>query len=242
MGLDLVLAIIILMAAIRGWLQGFVHQTVRIAGVIACVYLADPVRDYLKPHVVSYLSAIPPELLDRLLWWISAAATYAVMVGLATLVIKITRRPEIPGLQRTNRNDQFAGFLLGAVKGLLIAAFMTAGIERYARDRIQSVAWAEEQAKSSLALKWSVQYQPVPKLWSSQPVRHFVNHVTRMGIQPPSEGSRVQPGEDAAVRPPVQTASRPAASEVRKSRVPGEVAKAVEEINAKLDEAKRSPN
>ena len=59
MGLDLALGVIILMAAVRGWLQGFVSQAVRIAGLIACVYLAEPVRDYAKPHVVPYLPYDP---------------------------------------------------------------------------------------------------------------------------------------------------------------------------------------
>ncbi len=44
MGLDLALSAIIVLAAIRGWMQGFVSQTVRIGSLIACVYLADLVR------------------------------------------------------------------------------------------------------------------------------------------------------------------------------------------------------
>ena len=130
MGLDLTLGLILLIAAFRGWFQGFVSQAVRIGGLVACVYLAEPVRDYAKPHILPYLPTIQPELVDRLLWWVSAAASYVVLVGVATLVIKMTRRPEIPGMPERGRNDQFAGFLLGAAKGLLVAAFATAGIEK----------------------------------------------------------------------------------------------------------------
>ena len=152
MGLDLALGVIILIAAFRGWFQGFVSQAVRIASVIACVYLADQVRDYAKPYVVPYLSTIQPDLVDRLLWWVSAVATYIVLVGVAMLVIKMTRRPEIPGISRSGRNDQFAGFLLGSAKGLLIAAFLAAGILKYGSEPIETVSWAQEQVKASWAL------------------------------------------------------------------------------------------
>ena len=52
MGLDVALGIVILIAAIRGWLQGFVYQAVRLGGMIACVYLAAPVRDQAKPYIL----------------------------------------------------------------------------------------------------------------------------------------------------------------------------------------------
>jgi uncharacterized membrane protein required for colicin V production len=210
MGLDLTLGVIILIAAFRGWFQGFVSQAVRLGGVIACVYLAEPVRDYAKPHVLPYLPSIQPELVDRLLWWVSAAVTYVVLVGAVSLVIKMTRRPEIPGISQSGRNDQFAGFLLGTAKGVLIAAFATAGIQKYALEQIKTVAWAEEQVKTSWALQWSEAYQPVPKIWSSPPVRHFVNYVERMGLRKPGEPSQVPAGEeDEGEAPPVRTAGRP---------------------------------
>jgi uncharacterized membrane protein required for colicin V production len=209
MGLDLTLGVIILIAAFRGWFQGFVSQAVRIAGLVACVYLAEPVRDYAKPHVLSYLPAIQPELVDRLLWWVSAAVSYVVLVGVASLVIKMTRRPEIPGISQSGRNDQFAGFLLGAAKGLLITAFATAGIQKYAMEPIKTVTWAEEQVKTSLALQWSEAYQPVPRIWSSRPVRHFVNYVERMGLRKPGEPSQTPAaGDDDGDDPPVRTAGR----------------------------------
>jgi uncharacterized membrane protein required for colicin V production len=265
MGLDVALGILVLIAAIRGWLQGFVHQAVRIAGLIACMYLADPVRDNAKPHVLPYLPTIQPELVDRLLWWVSAAVSYAVLVGVTTLVIKMTRRPEIPGLDRSSRNDQFAGFLLGAGKGVLIAAFMTAGIQKYALNQITTINWAAEQVKSSWALRWNEQYQPAAKIWSSTPVRHFVNHIQRMGLQNPAESVPSEPGEKVAERPVVETASRPAGladarsqqATVARPSSPAispsrtlpkseildlEVEKAVEEIKARLDATAQRPN
>ena len=125
----------------------------------------------------------------------------------------MTRRPEIPGIAQSGRNDQFAGFLLGAAKGLLIAAFVTAGIQKYAMEPIKTVTWAEEQVKTSWALQWSEAYQPVPRIWSSRPVRHFVNHIERMGLRKPGERSQSPAGEeDDGEGPPVRTASRPSRS------------------------------
>jgi len=254
MGLDLALGVIILVAAFRGWLQGFVSQAVRIAGLIACVYLAEPVRDYAKPYVLPYLPTIQPELVDRLLWWVSAVVTYVVLVGFVTLVIKMTKRPEIPGIRESGRNDQFAGFLLGAAKGLLAVAFVTAGIQKYALNHLNVMPWAKEQVKTSWALQCNEQYQPVSRIWSSSPVRHYISQIQRMGIQNPAEPSQSPPGDQATDSPPVQTASRPPRLEVpgadrdapeRSSSSPSsssrqaqpldeEVEKAVEEIKNEL--------
>jgi uncharacterized membrane protein required for colicin V production len=209
MGLDIALGILILIAAIRGWIQGFVHQAIRIAGLIACIYLADRVRDQAKPFVLPYLPTIQPDLVDRLLWWVSAAVGYALLVGVGSLVIRMTRRPDIPGLPPSGRNDQFAGFLLGAAKGALIAAFLAAGIEKYALKQITTIAWAEEQAKSSLALRWNQEYQPAAKVWSSTPVRNLVGHIQRMGLQNPSE-PRTEPVAGLSDQRLAQTGQRQA--------------------------------
>jgi uncharacterized membrane protein required for colicin V production len=222
MGLDLALGAVILINAFRGWFRGFVRQAIRIGGLIACVYLADPVRDYAKPRILPYLPTIQPELVDRLLWWVSAVVTYVVLVGVVSLIVSMNQRTEVPGLPQVSRNDQFAGFLFGLLKGMVIAVFVTAGVQAYALSHIQNVAWASEQAKSSWALKWNEQYQPVAKIWNSQPVRHFVNHVRRMGLQDPAEFS--QPAGDNKQRdadsPPVQTANRTPDIEIDGSRRP----------------------
>jgi uncharacterized membrane protein required for colicin V production len=218
MGLDVALGVVILISAFRGWFRGFISQAVRIGGLIACVYLADPVRDYAKPRILPYLPSIPPDLVDRVLWWVSAALTYVVLVGVATLVIKMTRRPEIPGLPEASRNDQFGGLLVGLVKGAIIATFLTAGIQKFALTHIQSISWAEDQAKNSLALKWNEQYQPVVRIWRSQPVSHFVNHIQRMGLQNPVEAvARPDDESQTAAGPPLQTASRTPTQEVERS-------------------------
>ena len=91
MGLDLVLGLIILIAAIRGWFKGFTSQAVRIGGFIACFYLADPVREQARPYVLAKLPTIDPALLDRILWWTCAVVSYIVLVGFSTLAIQLMR-------------------------------------------------------------------------------------------------------------------------------------------------------
>jgi uncharacterized membrane protein required for colicin V production len=207
MGLDLALGVIILIAAFRGWFQGFVSQAVRLSSLVVAVYLAAHVRNYAKPYVSPYLSSIQPDLVDRLLWWVSAVATFLVLAGVAMLVIKMTKRPEIPGISQKGRNDQFAGFLLGALKGLLVAVFVVAGIQNYAMDQVKNVSWAAEQVNASRALKWNEAYTPARKIWASRPVRHFVGYVHRMGVEQPGAPSESEDLDDEDV---VRTASRPA--------------------------------
>ena len=145
---------------------------------------------------------------DRILWWVSAVVTWLVLEGVARLIVKMTRRPEIPGISQSGRNDQFAGFFLGAAKGLLIAAFLAAGIQNYALEQMKNVSWAEDQAKASWALKWNETYQPARKIWASQPVRHFVKHIQRMGLPPADDASETRGDEQLEDESVLRTASR----------------------------------
>lgn len=208
MGLDLALGAIILLAAVRGWMQGFVSQAVKLASLVASVYLADPVRNRAKPYVLPYLTSIQPELVDRILWWVAAVVTHVVLVGFVSLIIKMSKRPEVPGMPPSARNDQFAGFLLGGAKGLLVVTFAAAGLQKYAADQVKTVAWAGEQMKASWALKWNDEYQPAVRIWESRPVRHFVSHIRRMGLQNPGDRSQPPGSQDAAGDPAVRTARR----------------------------------
>src|SRR3954463_9792995 len=185
MGLDLALGAIVLLSAIRGWLKGFLLQAIRLSGLVACVYVADPVRNLVKPYVGPHLPSIRPELMDRLLWWSSAALSYVLMVGVATLIVKLMRRQAF-GESEPRRNDQFAGFVMGAAKGMVAAMFLASGVEKYALERVQGIAWAEEQGRTSKALKWNATYRPAAKIWESTPVKHFVEHVQRRGLTSPS--------------------------------------------------------
>lgn len=182
MGLDLTLGGLVLIMGIRGWLKGFVLQAIRLGGLVACVYLADPVRDLAKPRVIGHLASIHPQLVDRLLWWCSAVLSYVVLVGIASLIIKLSRRKPL-GEPEPYRNDQFGGFLLGLGKGVFFVALAAAAIEKYGLDRVRAIPWADEQARASFALRLTEKYQPVPKVWATSPVQHFVGHIQRMGIK-----------------------------------------------------------
>ena len=190
MGLDLALGGIVLVAALRGWLKGFVGQAVRIGGFIACFYLADPVREQVRPYVIGKLPAIDAGLLDRLLWWVAAVISYIVLVGLANLAIQLTRSPlACQGAgDWDGREDQFGGMLVGIAKGLLVATFLAAAVEKYGADIGQKIPWAGRQTTGSYALKWTAEYRPAPRIWAAPPVRSFVQHIQRNGLRSSDEG------------------------------------------------------
>ena len=72
--------------------------------------------------------------------------------------------------------------LLGAAKGLLLVAFLAAGVEKYGADIGHSIPWAERQTTGSYALKWTAQYHPATRIWTAPPVRNFVEHIHRNGL------------------------------------------------------------
>jgi uncharacterized membrane protein required for colicin V production len=249
MGLDLALGGLVLLMGIRGWLKGFVFQTIRLSGLVSCVYLADPIRDLAKPRVIGYLPTLHPKLVDQIVWVSSAVVAYVVLVGIASLIVKFSRRKHL-GDPLPYRNDQFAGFFLGSVKGLalaaLVAAGVAAGLQKYAVDRLKTVPWAEQQARTSVALRWTDRYQPVPKVWAMPPVQHFVNRIQRMGLRNPAAPSAEAP--PAASVPPAEAPPVATANQLPKMALPPgdrsvfdttdlnpELAKAVEEVFRKIE-------
>lgn len=182
MGLDIALSVVILIAAIRGWLRGFVSQFVRLAGFVGCFHLADLARDQARPYVLERLPKIDPALVDRLLWWVCAVVCYIATVGLVTLAIKLARRPDASGSPGVRRDNQAAGFLFGAAKGALVAIFLAAGVAKYTREVPPQAEWVGRQLEGSLALQWTEEHQPAPRIWESPPVRRFVDHIRRNGL------------------------------------------------------------
>lgn len=209
MGLDVALGVIVLIAAIRGWLRGFVSQAVRMAGFVACFYLADPVRDQARPHVLARLPKVDPALMDRILWWSSAAISYVVLVGVVTLLINLTRRPDASGKVETRRDNQFAGFLLGAAKGALAAVFLVAGVQKYADALVGRFDWASRAMADSKAMEWSRRWEPAPKIWESPPVRRFVEHIQHNGLGAPTDPRPADPAQVDEPEDQVATAPAP---------------------------------
>ena len=205
MGLDLALGGLVLVSAIRGWLKGFVAQAIRLVGLVAAVYAAAPVRDQIRPYVAVQFPTIRPELLDKILWWASGVGAYFVIVGIAGLLVAVSRRQTF-GMAEPNRGDQFAGFGLGLLKGLLVASFAVAGLQKYAEPQLVTVSWAEDQKKESFAWKWNADHKPAAVIWRAAPVQHFVQQIQKMGLAPPKPSEKPESG--LAAEKPVQTASR----------------------------------
>ena len=207
MGLDLALGSLVLFVGFRGWVRGFLVQAIRLVGLVAAAYAAVPVRDFAKPYAAHYLPTIRPDLADRLLWWVAAITSYFLIVGVASMIVAVSRRNTF-GLTEKNRSDQFAGFGLGVMKGLIIAAFAVAGLQKHGEPLLARADWAQDQTKRSVAWEWCEKYQPARQIWKSQPVQQFVTHVQKHGLTPPTkgEGSVKDPGEP--VEKSVQAASR----------------------------------
>lgn len=191
MGLDITLGILVLVAALRGWFRGFLGQAIRLASLVACVYLADPIRDVALPYAREQLPTMRPELLAKLLWWAGAAGSFVVLAGVATGILKLSRRKPY-GEADPHRGDQSAGFLLGATKGLVVAAFLVAGIDRYAGQYLKDLDWVQEQLSASQAMALGRQYHPAERIWESPPVQQYVAHVRRHGIQGPTPEPRTE--------------------------------------------------
>lgn len=207
MGLDLALGGLVLFVGFRGWLRGFLVQAIRLVGLVAAAYVAVPTRDFAKPYAAQYLPTIRPDLADRLLWWIAAIASYFLIVGVASMIVAVSRRNTF-GLTEKNRGDQFAGFGLGVMKGLIIAAFAMAGLQKYGEPFLARADWAQDQTKRSVAWEWSEKYQPARKIWASQPVQQLVTHVQKHGLTPPVKGEGPVKDSGEPVEKSVQTASR----------------------------------
>ena len=199
MGLDIALGLLVLAAAVRGWFRGFLLNAIRIGGLIGAVYGAAPLRDLARPYVAEKFSTIRPEMLDRLLWWAIAVLTFVVGVGLAGLIVKMIRRRPF-GESEPSRTDQFAGFVMGAFQGSVVAAFLVSAFQQYGLSRIRDVSWANELVSGSCSLDWEMKYHPAERIWTAPPVQHFVGEIRRMGLSTPmAEGSSPRPDSNLAL-------------------------------------------
>lgn len=230
MGLDLALGALILFSALRGWLKGFLVQAIRLGGLIASVYAAGPVRDQIKPYAAGQLVAVKPEVLDRLLWWVSGVGSFFVIVGVASLIVAVSRRKTF-GMDEGNRADQFAGFGFGAIKGVVVAAFVIAALQTYAEPQLAQFPWAAEQKKESYAWQWHQEYRPAKRIWQAPPVKHFVARIQKMGlIGLPAGLPEIE--VEGEPKKPIQTASRTPRLSIPKAAPMREARTKVEHIKA----------
>jgi len=206
MGLDVALGAVVLIAGVRGYLKGFVPQAIGLLALVSSIYLADPIRDFARPHAVDYLPAIRPELLDKLLWWCSALAAFLTTAGLGKWLLKAYRRRPY-GEPEPNRGDQGAGFVLRAAKGAIVVAFLTAAMGRHSAEYLQAGGYAEQQVETSKAVMLEERFKPADRIWASPPVQSLVARVRSRGLWTDPEEKPMP-----AVEPsPVRTAERPKA-------------------------------
>ena len=128
MGLDITLGVLVLLAGIRGWFKGFIRQAIPIGALVACVFLASPLRNLGRSYARDYFPSINHEVLDRLLWWTAAVLAYVITAGVAFSIVKSVRKRTY-GEPEPNRADQGAGFTLGVAKGNGIAFFVDQVVE-----------------------------------------------------------------------------------------------------------------
>ena len=204
MGLDVTLGALVLLAGLRGWLKGFILQATQLGALVGCIYAAEPLRDLARSYIHENFPAIQPDLLDKLLWWCAAVISFVLISGLASGLVRAYRRRPYGDFE-LNRGDQGAGFWLGALKGSLVAAFLTAGIVHYAPTYAKYGGWVEQQVQKSRAVAFSQRYQPAERIWRSAPVQALVVRVKSRGLWVGPPKSPERPSEP----PPVQTASRP---------------------------------
>ncbi len=183
MGLDLALGAVVVLAAIRGWIRGFLLQAIRLGALVGSVYAAGSIREVARPYARQHLPTLEGELLDKLLWWTAVVVGSLVVSGVASAIVRGARRRNDHEAGR-NDADHAAGFFLGLVKGLVVASFLAAGVERYSSQYLGEVPWAREQVDKSRGLQFSREYRPALRIWQSPPVRRFVAHVRASGLSP----------------------------------------------------------
>lgn len=206
MGLDLALAAVVLLAAVRGWFKGFISQAVGLSALAACVYIASPMRDAARPYARQYLPSMQDDILDRLLWWSSAVIAFIACTGVGNYLVRFRRRQPY-GISEPNRANQGAGFVFGALKGAIIASFIAAGFAQFAPKYIPEDGAVANQAKASMSLAWNARYQPAERIWNSVPVRSFIAHVRANGL-----GDTAEAAEDAKQPETQSTAQTPPAN------------------------------
>ena len=211
MGLDLALGAVVLLAAIRGWARGFLLQAVRLAAMVGSVFAAGPIRDVARPYAREHIPTMAPDVLDKLLWWTAAVVTAVVASGVASAIVRGAKN-------RGDREsgggdaDRGAGLLMGAAKGLIVASFLAAGIDRYSAKYLGEVPWAREQIEKSRGMQFSQTYRPAMRLWESAPVRRFVAHVRQAGLSTPEPaGGATESADSRLLHAPAPSAAIPPA-------------------------------
>ena len=177
MGLDIALGLIALGMAVSGWRNGFWVQIMRLICLVAGLYLAEPIALRAEPYVSQHIKIEDAKLLQRGLWWGSWLVVYtlgSMIVSMAARVGRWRKSPLQAELEPPGNFDPIMGFLFGLTKAAVVAAFITAALDRYAIEKIQHRDWAKNYVVNSKALVYSRQYEPVPKILGAEPVKSML--------------------------------------------------------------------
>jgi hypothetical protein len=219
-----------------------------LSALVACVYVADPVRDLARPLAKDYLPGIRPEILDRLLWWSSAVVALVVLSGIGSIFVHLSRRRPY-GQREPARSDRGAGFALGAAKAAVIACFLLSAIAKHGPDYAPRVGdWAVQQMETSQTVALSKRYRPADQIWKSPPVQVFVTRIRERGLKTPDAKGAVtipvdQKAETAAARPSPDRSKALSLPPVGRSDVDQEIDQIRDDLRrarAEIDAAKKS--
>lgn len=205
MALDIAAGVIVLLAALRGYRRGFIAQTIGLAALVACVYAADPLRDLVLPHAQAKFPTIQAPLLSKLLWWTAGVLGFVVMAGLATTIVKLMKAKTYAAEPERDAADQGGGFLLGAAKGAIVAAFLFWGLQQHEDAAAKLGPWVQKQVATSRGLTLSRTHRPAERLWNAPPVQAFVARVKSRGLWSPSPVT--PPSPSAELAEPVQASA-----------------------------------
>lgn len=138
MGIDVGIAVTVLIFALTGMLSGFWGQILRLGALASLYFVAPPVARVIEDPVRQVMSANATEFTVRGVALIAAALGLYAMMSLAIgLVLRAARRGR--SMSGTNR---FFGFALGAVKGSALCYLLLAGLVMVAHSRHYSAALA----------------------------------------------------------------------------------------------------
>lgn len=231
MGLDLLAGLIVLFGAIRGYFRGFFIPLVKLGALVGSVYLAEPLRDYARPHVEPYFPAIDPTTFGRLSWWAALLVGYIATASVSCGLLRLTVERGDPE-RRGAGTDRLLGFLFGAAKGAaMVGVLLTALL--WKESLIKQAPGGETLLANSRAIGWTRIYDPCGKLWVWPPFVHLRSEIYENGWFPPESDPEKKSTESVASEDRGE-ADLPKIDPIRSAEEAGEALKAIREIRERF--------
>lgn len=162
MYLDLLLLILILSFAVVGFVQGFIHQMLSIAVLLAILFASEPISLWLQRSDTSWAKNLPHFAL-----WCAVSFSFLIFGWLIRFGVR--RKLNNGPLRAT---DRWIGSGLGLVKGIVIAFILSLALQVMPRSIRQDLVNMDKDfnesrfiAASSSVLDWQ-RFQGISKLRS----------------------------------------------------------------------------